>query len=150
MRNNHHLNDEELLMKFRRAAVEAGISGSGLVISFSGEEESRQAIRLHGLVLARIRGQKPPFMPGDRVRATSSAQSENHDGASLFHHRQLGEGIIITINEIWYLEYYDTTSYPVEKKWGWQIEHRDAKKFDWLFLASHFELAPAEEAAPAV
>ena len=67
------MSGEDLLNVFFRACAQAGISNSGLVMSFSASDDINEASYFKGVVLARLEGAKPPFRRDDVVRLNSDA-----------------------------------------------------------------------------
>jgi len=106
----YEIDHTELVNKFRKAAAQAGVSTSGLVIDMGGGYNVLNANYLQGAVIARIEGVQPPFSPDNRLRPKDK-EIRCYDTP-----RVIGKEEVVTVKRV----YYEGSG-----KWTVEIEGTD-------------------------
>jgi hypothetical protein len=138
----YELEPEKLMERLWKATARTAISGSGLVIDLSGYSSNAEALYLHGVALSRLKGETPPFRPGEKVHIdpqnTYYCGSANNSGRG--YHRISGEakpGVTYKIDRIWYEE----VGYAEKRHLGWTLSFEstvDGNFPGYRFEASRF------------
>ena len=141
---------EKLMEALWRATARAAISNSGLVIDLTGSGNAARATYLHGVILSRLDGKRPPFMPGDKVRmnpkATYYCSSVNRN-----EHHSAGEAKSDTeylVENVFYEKVYRGALQGGDH-YRWTISFRDKKLEGYRFDADRFEKVEQEQLATA-
>lgn len=100
MENPYSWSDSRLLDEFMNACARAGVSGSGLVISLSGNSDLGKAHYLRNVLSARLNRAEPPAKPGDKVRPKSCTIAPSHYRGGRPPLRKLPD--TLTIEKIYY------------------------------------------------
>lgn len=97
--------NEELVDAFGKAAAQAGVSNSGLVIDPMAGYLLAEVRYFRGVLLSRLEGKERPFTRGDIVklskRAPSNIPSVNRGGEGNFH-KQVGRNDVCEITRVIY------------------------------------------------
>lgn len=132
VQTSYEISDEDLIRRFSEACARVGVSNSGLCISPGAGDDAVHARYLHGVVLARLAGKKPPYEPSQRVVVTLN-------GLSGYSYRSpnLVAGSQYTIERVWY----------VEKSWYLELKGINAEVLSPIYSVSGFELVTETVAA---
>ena len=141
--------NEELTKKFWEALARAAVSGSGLVISFTGGYERAEAFYLYGVVLSRLEGKRPPFTPGDRVRISPDATYQCHSVNTVGEYYSLGKSQPDTEYEVAKV-YYEKQYRPhsSDHEYVWTLSFAQEEMVDYRFPADRFEKVKQKELSP--
>lgn len=102
MENPYSWSNERLVGEFAHACRRAGVSGSGVVVSFSTESDASKASYLRGVLNARLDGVTPPFSPGQIIQPKQSeTKPSGNDWRRSNRARVLQDKL--TVDKVYYL-----------------------------------------------
>jgi len=121
MENPYEWDDEQLLREFANACGRAGVSNSGLVISFCAGDDNTRKAYLWTVLEARLAGVKPPFSPGQQIKPTGKKTAPSPIGNGFGPQLSRSLPTILTVASIWYYN----------GRWDIQLKELDESTARW-------------------
>lgn len=144
----YDLDNKRLMNSLLRAAAEAGVSGSGLIMDLSGSDYHTPVIYLKGVVLSRLEGRRPPFAVGDKARMYPK-ETYYCPSVNWRRHHASGEAapdIEYEVAAVFY-ERIPRFAYGGGDDYDWTISFKDKKLDGYRFPVKRFE--KVEQVQPA-
>jgi hypothetical protein len=150
MENPYSWSTGKLLDEFMNACAHAGVSGSGLVISFSGDSDHSKAHYLRSVLCARLDRFEPPIKPGDKVQSRARKVTPLPRNGYTRNPRELPK--TLTVEKVYYfggnwrLEFLEKDESTADQDGVYAEDGGDWWWIPLMFKAEDFEL---KESVPA-
>lgn len=140
--------NEKLVEALWKATARAAISNSGLIMELVSTGDAARATYLHGVILSRLNGKRPPFVPGDKVRMNPKA-TYYCGSANRNEYHSIGEAKADTkyvVEDVFY-EKVHRGALQGGNHYRWTISFKDEKLRGYRFDDDRFE--KVEQVQPA-